>query len=96
MTGSRPTFGSWMGSMWLYTLLRFALFGVLWGVFVLLGFHGLTAALFGVVLSVPLSFVLLAGPRRRFAANVEARMTQHHDRRVELDHDLDPHNDDTP
>jgi hypothetical protein len=88
----RPTFGSWMGSMWLYTLLRFGLFFVLWGVFLLIGFHGFTAAVFAVVLSIPLSFVLLAGPRRRFAANVEARMAEHQRHRAELDAELDPDN----
>lgn len=87
-----PTFGSWMGSMWLYTLLRFGLFFVLWGVFLLIGFHGFTAALFAIVLSVPLSFVLLSGPRRRFAANVEARMGEHRRHRAELDAELDPDN----
>ena len=87
-----PTFGSWMGSMWLYTLLRFGLFFVLWGIFVLIGFHGFTAALFAILLSIPLSFVLLAGPRKRFAANVEARMAEHRQHRAELDAELDPDN----
>ena len=95
MTVSQPkptTFGSWMGSMWLYTLLRFGLFFVLWGIFVLIGFHGFTAPLFAIVLSIPLSFVLLAGPRKRFAANVEARMAEHRQHRAELDAELDPDN----
>ncbi|MCW2494770.1 MAG: hypothetical protein JWQ77_694, partial [Jatrophihabitans sp.] len=26
-----PTFAKWMGSMWLYSLLRFGLFFALWG-----------------------------------------------------------------
>lgn len=93
MTESKPpTFGSWMGSMWLYTLLRFGLFFVLWGIFVLIGFHGFTAALFAILLSIPLSFVLLAGPRKRFAANVETRMAEHRRHRAELDAELDPDN----
>ena len=32
----RTTFAGWMGSMWLYTVLRFALFFALWGIVVLL------------------------------------------------------------
>jgi Protein of unknown function (DUF4229) len=85
-----PSFGAWMGSMWLYTTLRFGLFGALWGILYLVGLNGYLAALIGLVLSVPLSFVLLAKPRARFTAQLEARV-QH--RRVQLDdleEQLDP------
>lgn len=60
--------------MWLYTLLRFGLFFALWGLLVLLGLHGLVAPLVALVLSVPLSLVLLAGPRARFTRQLEARI----------------------
>ena len=99
MTVSAPTpprFGSWMGSMWLYTLLRFGLFFALWGLLVLIGVYGYTAALIAVVLSIPLSLILLSRPRRRFAANIEARMAQHREHRAHLDAELDPDHHDNP
>lgn len=76
--------------MWLYTLLRFALFFALWGILLLAGLGGLVAAAVALVLSVPLSFVLLAVPRRKFAANLEARVEAQRAKRVRLDEDLDP------
>ena len=58
------SFGGWMGSMWLYTGLRFGLFFALWGIVLLTGVGTLLAAIIALVLSVPLSLVLLAKPRR--------------------------------
>lgn len=81
-------FGAWMGSMWLYTLLRVGLFLALWGVLVLAGLHGLFAVLVAAVLSIPLSYVLLARPRARFAATIEARMEAHRAERARLDREL--------
>lgn len=89
----QPSFGGWFGSMWLYSVLRFGLFFVLWGVLALLGLGSLVAALLALVLSVPLSFVLLARPRRRFAANLEARVAAQRARRAALDAELDPGHD---
>lgn len=86
----QPSFGSWLGSMWLYSALRFGLFFALWGLLALLGLGSLIAAFLALVLSVPLSLVLLAGPRRRFAANLEARVDAQRARRAELDAELDP------
>jgi len=43
---------------------------------------------------VPLSLVLLAGPRNRVAQQVEARVNAHRDARDELDARLDPDHDD--
>lgn len=83
-----PSFGSWMGSMWLYTTLRFGLFLALWGLVVVAGLHGLIAALVAVALSVPLAFVLLSVPRARFAANLEQRIAAHRVSRAELDDKL--------
>jgi predicted lipid-binding transport protein (Tim44 family) len=86
----QSSFAGWMGSMWLYTILRFGLFFALWGVLILAGVHGFIAALVAVALSVPLSFVLLSVPRARFAANIERRVNAHRDRRADLDAQLDP------
>jgi len=89
------TFGRWMGSMWLYTILRFGLFFALWGLMVLVGLSGFIAAVVALALSIPLSLVLLAAPRARFAANVEQRINAHREDRAELDAELDPeHHDD--
>ncbi len=82
---AQPNFGKWLGSMWLFTVLRFGLFFALWGLLVLVGLGGLFAALLALVLSVPLSFVLLAKPRAAFTRQLEARVAA---RRVERD-DLD-------
>lgn len=79
-----------MGSLWGYTILRFGMFFALWGVLVLVGLGGLLAPLIALVLSVPLSLVLLAGPRARVAQNVEARVDAHREARADLDARLDP------
>ena len=62
--------------MWLYTVLRFGLFFALWGVLYLLGVHGFLAPVLALVLSVPLSFVLLAKPRAMFTRQLAARGEQ--------------------
>jgi hypothetical protein len=87
---TQPTFGGWMSSMWLYTVLRFGLFFALWGLLYLLGVHGFLAPVLALVLSVPLSFVLLARPRARFARQLEARVDAHRAARARLDAELDP------
>ena len=84
-----PSFGSWIGSLWLYTLLRFGLFFVLWGLILLAGLGGFVAVLLALVLSVPLSFALLARPRARVAANIEQRVNAQRAARAELDKRLD-------
>jgi hypothetical protein len=86
----RPSFGNWMGSLWLYTLLRFGMFFALWGLLVLAGLSGLFAAFLALVLSVPLSYVLLARPRARIAAQIEQRVNAHKAARADLDRRLDP------
>jgi hypothetical protein len=83
-----PSFAGWLGSMWLYTILRFGLFLVLWGVIVLAGLHGFAGAFVAVLLSIPLSYVLLSVPRARFAANLEQRVNAHRDNRADLDQKL--------
>jgi Protein of unknown function (DUF4229) len=86
---AQPSFAGWMGSMWLYTILRFGLFFALWGLLVLLGLHGFAAPVLALVLSVPLSFVLLARPRAHFASQLEARLAARRADRAELDSRLE-------
>jgi hypothetical protein len=79
-----------MGAMWFYTLLRFGLFFALWGIVYLIGVRGLLGALLALVLSVPLSFVLLAKPRALFVRQLERRVDERRSNRAELDAELDP------
>lgn len=89
-TPPQPTFGRWMGSMWLYTVLRFGLFFALWGVMELVGLRGLFAAFIGLVLSIPLGLVLLRAPRAAVAGNIEQRIDARRQARADLDAQLDP------
>src|SRR3954471_2804329 len=86
----QPTCARWMGSMWLYSILRFGLFFALWGLMVLIGLHGLFAALVGLILSIPLSLVLLSRPRAVVATNIESRVNARRHERDELSARLDP------
>src|SRR3954447_24400150 len=86
----QPTFARWMGSMWLYSILRFGLFFALWGLMELVGLHGLFAALVGLVLSIPLGLVLLQRPRAAVAGNIEQRINARRAAREDLDARLDP------
>jgi hypothetical protein len=67
---------------WTYTLLRIALFvgttAVVWGVYALIAdtINLLVVVLVAAVISSVLSWKLLAGPRNRFAASVEARASR--------------------
>jgi hypothetical protein len=79
-----------MGSMWLYTGLRFALFFALWGLLFLIGIHGFLAPLIALVFSVPLSYFLLAKPRARFTRQLELRVEARRAEREQLDSELDP------
>lgn len=79
-----------MGSLWGYTILRFGMFFALWGLLVLVGLGGLLAPLVALVLSVPLSLVLLARPRARLADNIERRVEASRAARHDLDKRLDP------
>jgi Protein of unknown function (DUF4229) len=85
---NQPTFAGWLGSMWLYTILRFGLFLALWGVIWLAGLHGLAGLLLAALLSIPLSYVLLSIPRARFAAKLEQRVNAHREARADLDQKL--------
>ena len=87
-----PRFGRWMGAMWLYTVLRVALFFALWGIVWLLGARGLLAPVIALVISIPLSYVLLARPRAAFSMQIEQRLEAQRLRRAEFDQQLDPAN----
>jgi uncharacterized protein (DUF58 family) len=77
-----------MGSMWVYTVLRIALFLALWGILVAAGLQAFFAAIVAAVLSIPLSWVLLSAPRAKLARNIEARLEAHRDERASLDAEL--------
>jgi O-antigen ligase len=76
--------------MWLYTILRFGMFFALWGLLALLGVRGFLAPILALVLSVPLSLVLLARPRAHFTRQLEARIEARRAERAELDAQLEP------
>lgn len=77
-----------MGTLWLYTVLRFGLFLVLFAILWLLGVGGLLGALVAVVLSIPLSLVLLARPRAALARTIEQRIAARNARADALDREL--------
>ncbi len=85
-----PSFKGWMSALWLYTTLRFAMFFALWGLLLLAGLGGLFAAFIALLLSIPLSLVLLARPRARVASNLEQRVNAHRVARADLDSRLNP------
>ena len=81
----QPTFKRSMGAMWLYTVLRFGLFFALFGLLWLVGVKGFLGAIIALVLSVPLSYVLLARPRQAFAQVLEQRVEARRQRQADLD-----------
>jgi hypothetical protein len=74
--------------MWLYTLLRFGVFFVLFGLLWLLNVRGFLGALIALGLSIPLSYVLLVGPRQRLASNLEQRVNARRNKATDLDSKL--------
>ncbi len=84
MVDQHPTFRRSFGLLWLYTGLRVVLFAVVFGILWLVGVSGLLAAMIALVLTLPLSYVLLAKPRALLAANIEQRMNAHRSRSEEL------------
>jgi sensor domain CHASE-containing protein len=74
--------------MWLYTVLRFGLFLALWGLLWTARVPGLLAATIALILSIPLSYILLRKQRARLAANLEARVTARQAQRHNLDAQL--------
>jgi|GEM_PF-1077159 len=84
----RPSPGQTLGAMWLYTVLRFGLFLALWGLLWLARVPGLLAATIALVLSIPLSYILLRKQRAKLAANLEARVGARQQQRHILDAQL--------
>jgi hypothetical protein len=82
---ARPSAGQTLAAMWLYTLLRFGMFLLLWALLWLARVPSLLAGLIALVLSVPLSYVLLRRQRERVAANLQQRVTARQAQRHELD-----------
>jgi hypothetical protein len=80
-----PTPRQTLSAMWLYTVLRFGLFFALWGLLWAARVPGLLAATIALVLSIPLSFILLRKQRAKLAANLEARVTARQFQRHDLD-----------
>ncbi|HEX8095459.1 DUF4229 domain-containing protein [Jatrophihabitans sp.] len=83
-----PSPGQTLGAMWLYTVLRFGLFLALWGLLYVARVPGLLAGAIAVVLSIPLSYILLNKQRARLAANLEARVAARQAQRHNLDAQL--------
>jgi hypothetical protein len=52
------------------------------------GLHSVFGVLIAAALSIPLSYVLLSGPRARFAAQLEARVNARREQRADLDDKL--------
>lgn len=82
----RPTHP--LAALWVYTLLRLLLFAAVFGVLWLVGVRGFLAAMIALVLTLPLSYVLLAGPRERMASSVTGRLVQRRERDERLDDEL--------
>ena len=91
-----PSPGQTIGAMWLYTVLRFGLFLALWGLLWVARVPGLLAAVIAVILSMPLSYILLSKQRARLAANLEARMAARQAQRHNLDAQLSGKEPDDP
>ncbi|HST47675.1 DUF4229 domain-containing protein [Jatrophihabitans sp.] len=83
-----PGPGQTLGAMWLYTVLRFGLFLALWGLLWIARVPGLLAATIALVLSIPLSYILLRKQRAKLAANLEARVIARQAQRHTLDAQL--------
>lgn len=77
-----------LGALWVYSLLRFGMFFILWGVLWLVRVPGFLAAVISLVLSIPLSFVLLRKQRERMARNLELRVEARRAKQHELDERL--------
>jgi len=83
-----PSATQTLGAMWLYSLLRFGLFFAIWGVLWVARVPGFFAAGIALVLSIPLSFVLLSKQRQKMAANLEQRINARKSREADLDSKL--------
>ena len=82
---ARPSAGQTLAAMWLYTLLRYGLFALLWFLLWLARVPWLLAGLIALVLSVPLSYILLRRQREKMAENLEQRVLARQAKQQELD-----------
>jgi hypothetical protein len=80
-----PSARASLAALWLYTLLRFAVFFGILGLLWLIDVRGFLGAVIALVLSLPISFVLLAKPRARLASNLEQRLQARRSRASEFD-----------
>jgi Protein of unknown function (DUF4229) len=67
-----------------YTLLRFGLLVLVLAALALVGVRGILLPALAVLISLPLSYVLLARQRNAFAAEVERRVHERQERRADL------------
>ena len=74
-----------MGTLWLYSALRFGLFGVIWAILYVIGLEWFIAALIALALSIPLSLVLLAKPRAMLSQTIEQRIDVQREKKAEFD-----------
>jgi hypothetical protein len=82
---ARPSAGQTLAAMWLYTLLRYGLFALLWFLLWLARVPWLLAGLIALVLSVPLSYILLRRQREKMADNLEQRVLARQAKQQQLD-----------
>jgi Protein of unknown function (DUF4229) len=73
---------------WVYSLARVVLYLALWGLLWLFGLGGLIGAAVALLLSVPLSYVLLARPRMAMTGAMMERLNVRQERTAELDEKL--------
>lgn len=81
---------------WIYTAARIAVFGVLFGLLWLFGVRSLLGAALALVLSVPLSYVILIRPRAALAAALHDRFVIRQERTDALDAQLSDAPSDAP
>lgn len=74
--------------VWIYTLARVAVFAAIFGLLYAFGLQGLLAAALAVLLSVPISFVVLAKPRAALAESVQRRLERRDRAAADLDAQL--------
>jgi Protein of unknown function (DUF4229) len=67
-----------------YTMLRFGLLVVVLAALALVGVHGILLPALAVLISLPLSYVLLAKQRNAFASEVERRVHERQEKRAAL------------
>jgi hypothetical protein len=69
-----PTAWESLRVMWVFSLLRIAIFLSVWGLLYLAKVEEFLAAVIALALSIPLSYVLLRKPREQLAINLERRI----------------------